>query len=343
MLMGPPGVGKTAMMAWIAQSLKLKPVQLIAREYESFELSGVIDVNDGVLKRHLIGPAQLVSSEPCLLMLDEATACDGPIFAQVSKIAHERKFGDTPFHPQSLVMMAANPQNQSLSANDMPLPLINRLRIFFMEPTIKEIQGFFRTQLGEPDSDLRNAGEVFAACLDAKPDLVQVQPPKPEDCASENMNWASPRSWERALRTYARAQPLKPKLLKASMIGDLGPFVADAFLAIIATFGKLPSISEIVADPKRAKLPKDFLQGVGVLSLLPSICRVDPCAAWVYCARIDEATFQGGAETKIALSSALMRVAGASDEQINASEHGEDMRKARVTLGVATTKARGKV
>ncbi len=80
-----------------------------------------------------------------------------------------------------------------------------------------------------------------------------------------------------------------------------------------------------------------------MLSLLAAICREDPCAAWVYAARVNESAFSGGDEARISLSSALGRVGGATEQQIAESPHAEDFRKARITLGVSTTKARGKV
>lgn len=339
---GAPGIGKTALLNAVATALGLEPVQLVAREYEPHELSGVMDVRDGRLTRHLIGPARKAIERPCLVLVDEVTAAPGPVFANMAKVLHERKFGDELVHPQTLFICAFNPQAQSLDANDMPLPLINRLRIFKMRPTVKEVQAYF-TRIGEAGSALRMVGEEFANVLDAQPGLLDIEPPHPDQCAQQNINWASPRSWERAVRTLAREQVLPAKVLKACLAGDLGPDKADAFLAIRATYGKLPSISEIIQDPKKAKLPKDFIQGVGVLSLLGAICQQDPCAAWVYCARVDESTFGGGAETRIALASALGRVAGASPEQIAASPHAADFRKARVELGVSTVKARGKV
>ncbi len=343
-IMGSPGVGKTAMMNMIAAALDLEPVQLIAREYEPYELSGVINVEGGVLSRHLIGPALAMCERPCLGMFDELTAASTPTFAQCAKILHERRFGDRMAHPKTLMMGAANPQNQSLDANDLPMPLINRLRIIQMEPRLDEVQAFF-ANLGEPGTRLRMAGQSIAAVWDAQPQLLQIRPDpaQVQNCPKDNQNWASPRSWERAARTLAREQELPMRILKASLEGDLGPNIADQFLAIRNTLGNLPSIREICTTPAKARLPKDFLTGVGLLSMLSALCAEDPCAAWIYCNRVSEKTTKGGDDIRIALASALGRCGAMTEKQLSDSEFEDDARQARIALGASQNKARGKV
>lgn len=340
-IFGPPGVGKTAMHAIIANHFGLRPVSMIAREYEPHEISGVMEARNGELTRHVVGPARLMCGEPCLAMFDEITASPGPVFANMARVLHERTFGDKPVHPKTMFMAAANPQRQSLDANDMPLPLINRVRIFFMRPEVSEIQAYF-SKLGAEGSDLRMAGIEFASILDARPGILEIEPPKPEICVQENQNWASPRSWERAVTTLARRGNSTPvKRLEAHLAGDLGPGAAQTYMSIRKIYGKLPSVQEIVGNPEKAKLPEDMLQGVGCLGLIGQISAQDPCSAWVYCDRINEKSFTGGRECRIALSSALSRNANIPAD--HKSPFMEKARKARVNFGVEVTKIRGKV
>lgn len=340
LLIGPPGVGKTAMHALLAKELGLFPVSMIAREYEPHEISGVMDVRDGKLARHIVGPARIMAERPCLAMFDELTACPTPVFANMARVLHERCFGDVPVHPKTVFMAAANPQSQSLDANDMPLPLINRLRIFHILPTLAEIQTYF-SSLGDPNSRLRAVGVELASIMDAKPELLELEPKEPERIQGENQNWGSPRSWERVARTLARETPVKGKILKAMLYGDLGPAAAESYLAIREIYGKLPSVEEITRAPETAALPKDFVEGVGVLGLLGGLAQKDPCAAWVYCNRIDEKAFNGGRETRIALTSALTRVALINKD--TKSPFLEQAKRARVAMSTTNQKAKGAV
>lgn len=341
LIFGPPGVGKTAMGLIIARHFGLELVPMIAREYEAHEISGVMEARDGQLNRHLVGAAKKLIKKGCLGMFDEITASPGPVFANMARVLHERCFGDEKIHKDSLLMAAANPQKQSLDANDMPLPLINRLRIFFMKPEIAEIQNYF-SKIGKDGSDLRMAGIEFASILDARPGLLEIEPPKPEICVQENQNWASPRSWERAVTTLAARGDKTPlKRLEAHLTGDLGPGAAQTYMSIRKIYGKLPSVAEIVANPDKARLPNDMLEGVGCLGLIGQISVKDPCAAWVYCNRVQEKSFTGGRECRIALSSALSRNANIPAD--HESPFMEKARKARVDFGVEQTKIRGKV
>lgn len=329
LVLGPPGVGKTAMHAEVSRRLGLRPVSIIAREYEPHEISGVLEVSDGALNRHVMGAARLAGSEACCVLFDELTACPPAVFANMARVLHERCFGDTQVHPKTVFWAAANPQSQSLDAQDMPLPLINRLRIFHMEPTVREFQAYLET-LGDDGSKLRQVALSFSGILEARPELLEFEPPNPEKLQQDNANWGSPRAWERCLRSLARDAKLPAKITRAQVLGDVGPFAGPSFLAIREVFAKLPKVKDIVASPETCPLPADFLEGVGVLGLLPVIAQSDACAAWVYADRINEKTFEGGRECRIALASLLPKVAPVPVD--STSPHLDACKKARVSL-----------
>lgn len=340
LVIGAPGIGKTAMQKLLAERLNLKPVSLIAREYEPHEISGVLEVSGGKLNRHVIGQARTIASEPCVVLFDEMTACPAPVFANLARVLHERVFGDMPVHEKTVFWAAANPQSQSLDAHDMPLPLINRLRILHLQPTHEDVQEYF-SSIGDEDSKLRAVGVEFASILDARPELLELIPDSAETLQQNNENWASPRSWERAVRTLARATPLPPKLLRAALVGDLGQAAAETFLAIREIYKRLPTIDEICVSPSTAKLPSNFTEGVGVLGLLGRVAQNDVCAAWIYCSRIDEKTCDGGRELRAALVCSLLRVCPLPAQ--NDSPLFEDAKKARVLLVAKRQAAKGAI
>ena len=340
LVIGAPGIGKTAMQKLLAERLNLKPVSLIAREYEPHEISGVLEVSGGKLNRHVIGQARIIATEACVVLFDELTACPTPVFANMARVLHERVFGDMPVHEKTVFWAAANPQSQSLDAHDMPLPLINRLRILHLQPTHSDVQAYF-SSIGEEGSTLRAVGLEFSSILDARPELLELEPQAAETLQQNNENWASPRAWERAVRTLARAAPLPPKLLRASLVGDLGQAAAEGFLAVREIYKRLPSLDEIVHNPNNARLPASFLEGVGVPGLLGNIAQRDVCAAWTYCARVNEKTFDGGRETRAALVNALQRLAPLPAK--SDSPFLEDAKKARVLMVSKRQAAKGAI
>jgi hypothetical protein len=199
---------------------------------------------------------------------------------------YERWAGDKKLHPGTRIIAASNPPDQAAGGWELSMPLLGRLTQIKVMPTVGEVQDYL-FNLGEHDSPERAMAVDLAATLFMSPDLIQFDPPQQ---ANVGLPWASPRSWERAIKVCSAA--LKDNIhdqgdvFHALMAGNVGEDQAMAYLAIRKVRDSLPSMEQIKKDPTDAKLPVNVDAGVAALGVIAQVAISHPNAAWAYASRL---------------------------------------------------------
>ena len=301
---GPPGVGKTAMLAGIAKELGCDLETLILSQCDPTDIGGFPVVQpDGSVIRLPLGPIARACAKRVILFLDEATCAPPAVQATALRGVNEREFGDRKLHPDTAIILAGNPVDQAAGGQELSLPMLNRLTKIKIRPTIGEVQAYLY-QLGPDGSTLRSLATDYAATLENAPDLLAIDPPPGAQQAGRP--WASPRAIERAARLGAQllddGTPDTSPIFGAALAGNLGEDAAGAYLAIRKVRENLPSTKDVVSNPETARLPGDTQTGIAVLGILAQAALADPAAAWVYLDRMVDG------EIKIAAFRVLARV-----------------------------------
>lgn len=284
-LVGPPGIGKSAIVANVAEELGMKMETLILSLCEPTDLGGFPVVGNGAVNRLPLGPIKAACDEPVVLFLDELSCAPPVVQGAALRLVYERWAGDRKLHPGTVVVAAMNPPDQAAGGWEISLPMIGRLVMIHLRPTLKEVQGFFY-ELGEPGSDVRNLAVDFAATLEMAPDLLVIDPP--QGSVVSGRPWGAPRSWHRGLSVMSQVKSDSPSLCAALLSGCVGEDSASSFLAIRKIRTELPSVTDIMSDPTRAKVPSDLNSCVAVLGIVAQVATVDPCPAWVYASRLKD-------------------------------------------------------
>lgn len=292
-LVGPPGIGKTALLRAAAADVGKPCHELLGSNLDATDIAGLPYVVDGQLRRALLAQIHACAVAPGVLFLDELTTVAPSVQAPLMRLFLERQAGDTKLHADSVVVGAANRPEECPGGIELSAATVNRVVKLEYAPTLGELQAFF-DGLGDEGSRLRDESIDFAATLGVSPDLLDMAPPRAAiDAAAP---FGSPRAWERGLRAYAAYCEAAgvgsgtgqddDDVAFAILAGAVGETKAIAFLAIRKQRKFLPSVEEICRDPGAAKLPEQKDRQLAATGLLARVADRDTWAAWIYAERL---------------------------------------------------------
>lgn len=292
LLLGDPGVGKSAVINAIAKEMGMACATLLGATLDPTDVGGlpVVRVSGKGVDRVPLSLIQDAADRPAILFLDEISAAPLPVQAAMLRLVLERVAGDVTLHPETRVLCAANPPEQAPGGFDLSAPLMGRVCALHFRPSEDEILDYLAS-MGGDGSDMERAvadeARMFAAVARVTPDLLQID--IPPEAVTGNTPWGAPRAWERVLRARAAGQViggLSSDAMFALMAGSVGRKCATAYNGVLRMIQDLPAVDEIVADPEGAKVPTDKNKQVAALGLIGRVADKNLWAAYIYAARL---------------------------------------------------------
>jgi hypothetical protein len=254
MLWGPPGVGKSQIIAGIAAKHGVPLIDLRLSQMEPTDLRGIpFRKGDNVewsvpamlpdATRH--GPAGI-------LFLDEINAAPPTVSAAAYQLILDRKLGEYAIPEGWAIFAAGNRQGDRGVTYAMPAPLANRFTHYDVEPNLDDwIDWALRNNI-----DARILG-----FLRFRPDLLFSY-----DAAHNPVAFPSPRSWEyahRALQKFAD----RPDLMADALQASVGKACGVELKAFIDNMANLPDIEAILAG-QEVGVPRSVDLQYGVAAAL---------------------------------------------------------------------------
>lgn len=279
---GPPGIGKTSMLADVARDCGLELQVIVGGTLsDRDDICGTPYVTAGTLQWAHRAQVRAAIERPCLLVVDEYSTAPEQTGGPLLALMLGRKAGDTPLHPESRVMALANDPQHAPSARRLSPAEANRLGFFVMTPTVTEVARWFAAQPHETLAE-------FGILLQHKTELLQMEPPAAR--VEAGRTWGSPRAWENGLRAFGQvgvgfAEGDGHAVGYATLSAYVGAELAGAYLALRSQRKHLPRFEDILKDPAAAasslnrKSPEVMLAALGATV---SIARHDTGAAWVW-------------------------------------------------------------
>ncbi|KOV87211.1 MoxR family ATPase [Nocardia sp. NRRL S-836] len=277
LLWGEPGIGKTAALTHLAQSLGLPLTTVIASVHEPSDFAGLPVVGDdpatqGVPMAPPDWAVRLVRAGRGLLFLDELSTAPPAVQAALLRVVLERRIGALQLPPGVRIVAAANPRSSAADGWELSPPLANRfVHLQWVHDHDVVVRGLGGTW---PEATLprldphRLADAVTLArrsvcgLLAVRPNLVH-QLPKTE--ARRGGPWPSPRSWDMVLRlvAFATAAGTSREVLSLLVRGTVGDGPGLELLSSMDRMD-LPDPEVLLADPAAAVLPErgDLRQAV---------------------------------------------------------------------------------
>ncbi|MGY0500248.1 AAA family ATPase [Nocardia sp. FBN12] len=268
LLWGEPGIGKTAALTQLAESLDLPLTTVIASVHEPSDFSGLPIIGDdpanqGVPMAPPDWAVRLVRAGRGLLFLDELSTAPPAVQAALLRVVLERRVGALELPPGVRIVAAANPRSSAADGWELSPPLANRFVHLQWthehDVVVRGLGGTWpRATLPQLASESFSEAVAFArravcTLLAARPKLVH-QIPTTE--TRRGGPWPSPRSWEMTLRliSFATAADASRDVLSQLIRGTVGDGAGFELLTSIDRMD-LPDPEALLADPAAAELP----------------------------------------------------------------------------------------
>lgn len=239
MIWGPPGIGKSELVASAAQTHGLPLIDLRLSQLEPSDLRG-IPFRSG--ERVAWAPPATLPHEDVhgpegILFLDELTAALPTVAAAAYQLVLDRRLGEYTLPAGWLIVAAGNRTTDRGIAFGMPAPLANRFQHAALQVDVNQWLRWAETT---------GIDERIRRFLAADPKWLSTF-----EATADQVAFASPRSWvfaDRVLKKSATGTPTER--LKARLAGCVGRDAAQAFLETLTE--DFEQIQAVWSDPTRA-------------------------------------------------------------------------------------------
>ncbi len=233
MLWGPPGVGKSQMVAQIAGRHQVPLIDIRLSQMEPSDLRGIPFRVENRVEWAI--PALLPDAArhgpTGILFLDEITSAPPAVSAAAYQLILDRRLGEYQVPAHWAIFAAGNRQGDRGVTYSMPAPLANRFSHFEVETHLDDwVAWAYRSGI-----DAR-----VIAFLRFRPELLFDFDP-----AHNPVAFPSPRSWEFAHRGLKKFED-HPELLQGTLQACVGPAAGIELTAFINSLDQMPDLDAIV-------------------------------------------------------------------------------------------------
>jgi len=244
MLWGAPGVGKSQMIAQVAQENGVEVIDIRLSQMEPTDLRGIpFRVDDTVdwaipavlpdVKRH---------GERGILFLDEITSAAPTVSAAAYQLILDRRLGEYKVPDGWAIFAAGNRQGDRGVTYTMPAPLANRFSHYEVDTHLDDWVAW---------AYANGIDEKVIAFLRFRPELLFDFDP-----AHNPVAFPSPRSWEFAHRGLHKFSD-HPELLLGTLQACVGPAAGIELKAFVDNLDNMPDIDAILRG-EDINVPKEI-------------------------------------------------------------------------------------
>jgi hypothetical protein len=247
-LLGDPGMGKTALFESVARCLDIGYIDFRLTMRDPVDVGGmrIPDLKTGRMKHYVPEDLPVEGSDhpdAGLLVFDEANSV-GPMMQAMSYgIIQERRSGTKKLKPGWVPMASGNPVSSGASGQRISTAMANRFNVRHVK---QDVAGWLE-QYGYANADPRGC-----AFLKFRPELFSILPTK------DQIAFPSARSWTKAFKAIDEEATFRKKMIA----GWVGEDHAEEFEAFMRIMQAAISFDEIIADPKKARIPEERDPGV---------------------------------------------------------------------------------
>ena len=254
MFWGQPGAGKTEGIMAAAALHDAVVVDIRLGQYDSVDLRGIPVPDESRNQTVWYAPITLpfkgnphydnpeMADRIILLFLDEISQCQTSVAGPAMQLINEGRIGEHELLPNVRIVAAGNRDSDRAATNRMPTTVANR---FTHAEVVTDVDAWchWATKKGLP--------AVGVAFMQFRKNLLSTFDPSKSDKA-----FATPRTWEKALRYFAK-DSIPTDIKQAAMTGAVGEGPANEFWGFVDIWHKMIPMSAIEKDPSGVKLPEE--------------------------------------------------------------------------------------
>lgn len=240
MISGPPGVGKTSVTHQVANDIDYSLIVLILSIRDPVDLRGLplIDPIKGTTRWLAPGelPQEKRDGKKGILFIDEINTVGKQMEAAALGLVLERKLGEYRLPPGWIPVAAGNRLIDKASANRMGTAMKNRFAHFEI---VADVDAWVNWAVKA------KLNPLVIGFIKFRPELLHKMPPGDENA------FPTPRAWETVSKVAEAPDNIRLQLVSA-IVGDGAAMEFEGFLQV---YKGLPSISQILADPRGVHVP----------------------------------------------------------------------------------------
>ena len=244
MLWGPPGVGKSQMVAQIGARHDVAVIDIRLSQMEPSDLRGIpFRTGEHVeWATPAILPDAQRHGEEGILFLDEITSAPPSVSAAAYQLILDRRLGEYEVPDGWAIFAAGNRQGDRGVTYTMPAPLANRFSHFEFETNLDDWVAW---------AYANGIDERVIGFLRFRPELLFDFDP-----AHNPVAFPSPRSWEFAHRGLQKFGN-QPAILQGTLQACVGPAAGVELNAFVNSLDQMPDLDGIV-DGSETAVPKEI-------------------------------------------------------------------------------------
>ena len=244
MLWGPPGVGKSDMVAQIAEHHRVPMIDIRLSQMEPSDLRGIpFRVGQQVeWATPALLPDRERHGEAGILFLDEITSAPPAVSAAAYQLILDRRLGEYQVPDHWVIFAAGNRQGDRGVTYSMPAPLANRFSHFEVETHLDDWVAW---------AYARAIDERVIAFLRFRPELLFDFDP-----AHNPVAFPSPRSWEFAHRALHKFHD-DGQLLQGALQACVGPAAGIELAAFVDSVDQMPDLDAICRG-EQVRVPSEI-------------------------------------------------------------------------------------
>lgn len=328
LLVGNPGIGKTAVVKQAAEALGIEYRSWPATVLDPLDIGGLPAVVTGEDKKiHALRLpfADLIpAAGNGLLVFEDLTTAPPLTQASLYSLTWDRHVGSFALGDGWMVVCTANPPGSGAATNRMPTPLVNRMEHLFVEADFKAWEQLMA---------VRERNSIVRAFLHCSPQaFVDFDPLRPGP-------FPTARSWEECAALFDQYAPDVPP--EPAIAGWVGSAVALQLIAFAQANALLVSPDEIFADPKHAPIPEGLSAKVVLMTALAGRVRYETAPSFfAYLRRRPIGEEMGIYATRLGLHADAERAkrAGAGYREIASHESYQQFAEDRADLFTVATR-----
>jgi hypothetical protein len=237
-LEGPPGIGKSAIIAEYARATRRKLYDIRLSQLDELDLNGLPFIKEGKTVYSI--PTFWPQEEDSILFFDELPLGKPSILATTHQILLDRRIREYELPPGTILIAAGNRIEDRSGAARISPAIRSRMCNLTLQPSNQDWDDW------AVDNGIHVAVIIWNRYRPES--LFQFDP------NSREFTHACPRTWE-YVSDVLNTPNLDPDLRNAMVEGYVGPAHGAEFISFLSVYDSLPDLREIKKNPTTATVP----------------------------------------------------------------------------------------